>query len=164
MADKTKVRTRQYEGMFLFGSNAASDLAGAIATVRGMIEKHGGEILVIKKWDERKLNFEIGKNKRGVYIIAYFNAPTSAITPIDREVRLSEEVLRALITDAEHLNKTEMEAVEPQPIIKAEPAPSWDRGFGGGGDRGGDRGDRGGDRAPRGPRKDEVVAEAAAKD
>lgn len=158
MADKTKVRTRQYEGMFLFGSNAASDLNGAIATVRGMIEKHGGEIIVIKKWDERKLNFEVGKQKRGVYIIVYFNAPTSAITPIDREVRLSEDVLRALITDAEHLNKTEMESVEPQPIIKAEP-PAWDRGGGFGGDR-----PERGDRPPRAPRKEEQPAEAAAKD
>ncbi|QOV87859.1 30S ribosomal protein S6 [Humisphaera borealis] len=168
MADKTtKVRIRQYEGMFLFGSNAASELNNAIATARGMIEKHGGEILVIKKWDERKLTFEMNKQKRGVYIIAYFKAPTSAIAPIDREVRLSEEVLRALFTDAEHLTLAEMEAVEPQPIIKAEP-PAWDRGFGegGGGGRGGFGGDRGGDRgdrAPR-PRKDEPAEAGAAKD
>ncbi|HEX8914282.1 MAG TPA: 30S ribosomal protein S6, partial [Humisphaera sp.] len=102
-----KVRTRQYEAMFLFGSNAAQDLAGAQNTVRNMIERHGGQILVLKKWDERKLAYELKRQKRGVYIIAYFNAPTTAIASIDRDVRLSEEVIRALITDAEHLNQAE---------------------------------------------------------
>src|SRR3954451_12126555 len=128
MAD-SKIKVKQYEGMFLFGSGAASELAAAQNTVRSMIEKHGGEILVLKKWDERKLAYEMNKQKRGVYIIAYFKAPTTAITAIDREVRLSEEVLRMLVTDAGHLSLKEMEAVEPQPIIKQEP-PSWDRGFG----------------------------------
>jgi hypothetical protein len=92
-------------------------------------------------------------------------------------VNLSEEVLRVLVTDATHLNKDEMEKVEPQPIIREE-RPSWerndrfDRGGGGGYDRGGDRGDRGGDRgADRGDREPREAsrtprptAEPAAKD
>jgi hypothetical protein len=55
-----------------------------------------------------------------------------------------------MVTRADHLNETEMNAVEPQPIIKEE-RPSYDRmpyGM-----EGGDRGDRG-DRAPRGDRPD----------
>jgi len=31
-------------------------------------------------------------------------------------VKLSEEVLRVLVTSADHLNEAEMAAVEPQPI------------------------------------------------
>lgn len=183
MAETTKkIRTRQYEGMFLFGAGALQELNGAQATVRGIIEKYGGEILVLKKWDERKLAYETNKQKRGVYIIAYFKAPTTALTSIERDVKLSEEVLRVLITDAEHLNKTEMEAVEPQPIIRQE-TPSWERGNDRfdrpAGDRpqgdrpAGDRpqgdrpqGDRpAGDRPARGPRREDAPVEAgAAKD
>jgi small subunit ribosomal protein S6 len=112
MAEKTTtpttpkvIRTGTYEGMFLFGAAAAQDLNGAQNTVRGFIEKHGGQILVLKRWDERKLAYEVTKQKRGVYIIAYFTAPTTAIAPIEREVRLSEEVLRLLVTDADHLTQ-----------------------------------------------------------
>jgi small subunit ribosomal protein S6 len=159
MAEAKKTRVGQYEGMFLFGSNAAQDLAGAQNVVRGFIEKHGGSILVLKKWDERKLAYEIKKQKRGVYIVAYFNAPTTAVSAIEREVNLSEEVLRVLITDAEHLNQSEMEAVEPQPIVRSEP-PAWDRPAGGGGFDGPPRGDR----PPRGPRRSEETADAGAKD
>jgi drug/metabolite transporter (DMT)-like permease len=37
-----------------------------------MIERHGGQIIVIKKWDERRLAYEIGGQKRGTYIIAFY--------------------------------------------------------------------------------------------
>ncbi len=152
MAD---AKLNQYEGMFLVGPSAAADLEGALNTVRGMIERHGGQILTIKKWDERKLAYEVAGQKRGTYIIAYFKAPGSAIAPLERDVSLSEEVLRILVTDAEHLNIDEMNAVEPQPIQPREERAPWDRPSE---DRGGFRG---GDRAPRAPRREEG-AEAGA--
>jgi hypothetical protein len=42
-------------------------------------------------------------------------------------VNLSDQVLRVLVTKAEHLNAEEMAAVEPQPIIPREERTSWDR-------------------------------------
>jgi small subunit ribosomal protein S6 len=145
--------TRQYEAMFLFPPGEV-DAASGIA--RGFIEKHQGTVLLIKKWDERKLAYEIKRQKRGLYIIAYFTAPGVAVTAIERDVTLSEDVLRVLITDASHLNQQEMDAVEPQPIAppREDRAP-WDRpGFNN------DRGDRGFDRRPR----REEAAESAAKE
>lgn len=116
----------QYEAMFLFGPSAATDLEAAINLARSIIERHGGQILVIKKWDERKLAYEIKGQKRGTYIIAFFNAPGKAITPIEREVSLGEEILRVMVLKADHLNQQEMEAVEPQPIQPREERPSWE--------------------------------------
>jgi len=154
---------RQYEAMFLFGQATAQDLEGALTLVRTIVERHEGQILHIKKWDERKLAYEIGKQKRGTYIICYFKAPSSSITPIERDVTLNDNVLRVLVTNADHMNQKEMEAIEPQPIIREE-RPSWDRPQmdDRGGFRGGDRGDRPprDDRGPRPPRRDDVPAEA----
>jgi small subunit ribosomal protein S6 len=142
---------RQYEGMFLIGPAATQENEGGIKLVRAALERHGATILVIKKWDERKLHYEVKHQKRGTYIIAYFNAPPSAITPIEREVKLSEDILRVLVTEADHLNQTEMEAVEPQPIQPREERPSWDRpSFN----------DRPPRRDDRGPRRDETVEAA----
>jgi small subunit ribosomal protein S6 len=101
---------------------------------------------VLKKWDERKLAYEINKQKRGTYVIAFFKAPGSAVAALERDVNLSEQVLRVLVTRADHLNQEEMAAVEPQPIQPREERNPWDRpSF----DRGGDRGERGGERRPR---------------
>jgi small subunit ribosomal protein S6 len=163
----TPTKTNTYEAMFLLGPSGA-DGEKAVALVRGMVEKHGGSILVIKKWDERKLAFEIGKQKRGTYVIAFFKAPAGSIKPLERDVLLSEDVLRVLVTRAEHLSEAEMAAVEPQPIAPPPERNPWDRpeggGYGGGGGGGGGDRDRG-PRGPRGPRRDDSVpAGADAKD
>ena len=118
---------RKYEAMFIMGAAHTSDVEGSVKLVRSLIEKHGGNVLVAKKWDERKLAYEIGKVKRGLYVIAYFEAPGSAIAPLERDVKLSDDFLRVLVTTADHLSLEEMEAVEPQPIAPPQPERnSWD--------------------------------------
>ncbi len=144
-----------------------------LKTIRNIIERHGGQILLLKKWDERKLSYEIEGNKRGTYIVSFFKAARSAVVHMERDVQLSEAVLRVQFLKADHLNQKEMDAVEPQPIIREE-RPSWERD-----DRPPRRDDRGGDRPrddrpredrpredrpPRAPRRDDAVPEAAAKD
>jgi small subunit ribosomal protein S6 len=151
---------KQYEAMFLFPPPGTIDLDGMVANARGIIERHGGTILHIKKWDERKLSYEIKRQKRGTYIIAYYKGPGASVSAIERDVNLSEDVLRVLVTDATHLTQKEMEAVEPQPIQPREERAPWDRpDFNrpmrpGGGDR-----DR--DRDSRPPRRDEGAPAAA---
>src|SRR2546423_3431182 len=117
----------QYEAMFLLGTAATAEPEKGIETCRGIIERHGGQIMVIKKWDERKLTYEISGQKRGTYVISFFTAPGAAVAAIERDVKLSEEVLRVLVLKADHLNVDEMKAVEPQPIQWREERTRWDR-------------------------------------
>jgi len=142
----------QYEAMFLFPPPGVTDFDGMIKNAQGIIERHGGKILVIKKWDERKLTYEVKKQKRGTYIVAFYQGPGASVGAIERDVNLSEDILRVLITDASHLNEKEMNAVEPQPIQPREERAPWDRPDFNRPMRRDDRGDRGGD---RGPRRDE---------
>jgi small subunit ribosomal protein S6 len=116
----------QYEAMFLLGAVAGS-AEDVTAGPRQIIERHGGKIMVIKKWDERKLAYEIARQKRGTYVVAFFTAPGSAVTQIERDVNLSDEIIRVIVLKADHLSKDEMEAVEPQKPIPVEERPSWER-------------------------------------
>jgi len=116
-----------YEAMFLLPPAAAMDQDGTgLRLCRSFIERHGGQVVVIKRWDERKLFYEVNGQKRGTYVIAYFRAPGAAVAAIERDVKLSDEVLRVMVTKADHLNEEEMNAVEPQPIVREE-RPSWER-------------------------------------
>ena len=138
-----------YEAMFLLGANAATEPQAALDLCKGFIERHGGKIKVLKKWDERKLAYEVNGQKRGTYVIAYFTATGAAVGPLERDVKLSEDVMRVLVTRADHLNEQEMNAVEPQPIQPREERNPWDRpDF----NRPPRRDDR---RDDRGPRRDE---------
>ena len=125
MAKKDLIYT--YEGLFLFGTAATVDVEGAVKQIGDLIAKHGGEVLLLKKWDERKLAFEIEKNKRGLYVLCFFKSLGGAVDKINRDVNLSETILRCLITDAGHLSVDEMNAQEPQQPVKD--APMARRGF-----------------------------------
>lgn len=158
MAEST---VHTYESMFLIGQAATSENEGGVALVRGVLERHQAQVLVLKKWDERKLAYEIGKSKRGTYIVAFYKASGAAVTAIERDVKLSEDFLRVMTLRADHLNETEMAAVEPQPIAPPREERSWDRpSYDDRGPRGPRRDD---DRGPRGPRREEAP-EGAAKE
>jgi len=164
IAEKTN---NTYEAMFLLGGAHASDVDSAVKRVRGILERHEGKPIVLKKWDERKLAYEIRGEKRGLYLIAFFTAPSLAVAAIVRDVELSDQILRVIVTRADHLNAEEMAAVEPQPIIPREERNTWDRPAWEerpSGPRRDRPGDRGGDRpAGKFGRGDESV-EAFAKD
>src|SRR5258706_13514674 len=94
---------QQYEAMFLLGPIGAAEPENSLNMCRSIIERHGGEVMVIKKWDERKLTYEIGGQKRGTYIVAFFTAPGGGIAAMERDVSLSEDILRVLVLKADHL-------------------------------------------------------------
>ena len=120
-------KLNQYEAMFLFPPSGTMELQACMDLAKQFVERHGGQIMVLKKWDERKLTYEIGGQKRGLFIICFFRAEGDAVAKIERDVKLSEQVLRILLLRADHVNETEMAAVEPQPIAPPrEERPSWD--------------------------------------
>lgn len=141
-ANRAATELNQYEAMFLLPPGASMDQDGTgLRLCRSIIERHAGQVVLIKKWDERKLSYEVNGQKRGTYVIAYFRAPGPIVTAIERDVKLNDEILRVMVTRADHLNEQEMNAVEPQPIVREE-RPSWERGFD-------DRPPRRDDRGPR---------------
>jgi small subunit ribosomal protein S6 len=113
-------RTYTYEAMFLLSQAVAADLGGAVAHIRESLERHGAQIIAMKKWDERRLAYEIDKQKRGVYILAYFSAPARSMGQIERAFNLSEKVLRHLIIRADHLTLEEMKASDAQKELEIE--------------------------------------------
>lgn len=99
-----------YEGLFLLNpATTSSDFPAAVEHVREMFRRAGAELLVLRKWDERRLAYEIEGQKRGVYLLAYFRAPGSAISHIERDVNLSEKVMRVMMIKADHIGDVELE-------------------------------------------------------
>ena len=108
-----------YEAMFLIDSaEAAADWDGINTTIRNILERAEAEIVSIKKWDERKLAYEINGKTRGTYILCYFRVAGDRIRDIERDVRLSERIIRVLILCAEHREKEDVE--KDTPVLLAE--------------------------------------------
>ena len=116
---ETVAKNKLYEGMFLVDSSqAGADWDGIIATIRKILEKAGAEIESIRKWDDRKLAYEIKGKSRGTYILSYFRADGGRIQDIEKSVRLSEKIMRVLILSAERLTPEDIE--KDTPAIKLE--------------------------------------------
>lgn len=116
---KTTAEKKLYEGMFLVDSaRAASDWDGINAVIRKILEKAKAEIVSMKKWDDRKLAYNIRGIERGTYILCYFKAEGQKIQEIETSVRLSEKIIRALILSTEQMTKEDIE--KDTPAAKAE--------------------------------------------
>lgn len=117
------VAKRLYEGMFLVDSGeAASDWDGVIATIEKMLSRAEAEIVSIKKWDERRLAYEVNRKERGTYILSYFNCDPLKITGIERDVQLSERILRVMILRTDQMDELDTDKETPADRIIREAA------------------------------------------
>lgn len=91
-----------YEAMFLVDSaQAGSDWDGTMATLNRVLERAEAEVVTIRKWADRKLAYEIEHKSRGTYVLCFFKAAPSKISGMEKDVLLSEKIMRAMITSTE---------------------------------------------------------------
>lgn len=105
----------KYEGMFLLDhGKVKSEAQKGIDEITRIIEKCQGKVENIAKWDERRLAYEVNKQKRGSYVFCHFHLPGDQIAEFTREFNLNEIVSRHLVVRLEEfpefLTAQELEA------------------------------------------------------
>lgn len=96
------VAKRLYEGMFLVDSaQAAADWEGTLSAINTILQRADAEVVSMRKWQERKLAYDIDHKSRGTYILCYFKVDGRRISGIEKDVLLSEKVMRVLILTTE---------------------------------------------------------------
>jgi len=158
-----------YEHVFLARQDASTQQVEELtAQMTGIVEGLGGKVTKTENWGVRSLTYRMNKNRKAHFVLLNIDAPSAAIAEIERQERISEDVIRYLSVRVE-----EHEEGPSAMMRKADRDRERDDrggGFGGGfrGDRdgGGFRGDRdGGFRGDRGPRRPrEEVAETTTTD
>lgn len=113
-------RTHHYEAMFLLRQAAAADLGAAVDHIRDILARAEAQVLALSKWDDRRLAYEIEKQKRGVYILVYASIPTAKMASLERDLNLSQQILRWMVTRADHLTAEEMRATDGQQRVADE--------------------------------------------
>lgn len=104
-----------YEGMFLLDNGVVrADWKSAKNVIADSIKKDGGEIVTLRRFDERRLAYTIRGRRRGTYYLTYFKAAPTAITAIRREFELDERVLRYLVLRTETVPEAEFELAKAE--------------------------------------------------
>jgi len=139
-----------YEHVFLARQDAsAQQVEELTAQMTGVVEQHGGKVTKTENWGVRSLTYRMNKNRKAHFVLLNIDAPSAAIAEIERQERISEDVIRYLSVRVEELEEGPSAMMRKADRDRERD----DRGGGFRGDRGGFRGDRdGGFRGERGPR------------
>lgn len=136
-----------YEHVFMARQDvSAQQVETMTETYKGIIESLGGAVTKVEYWGIKPLAYRIKKNRKAHYALFNLNAPAAAITEMERQMRINEDVLRFMTVRVE-----ELEEAPSAMLQKRDRDDRPERG----GDRfdRGDRPDRGGDRFDRAPRR-----------
>jgi small subunit ribosomal protein S6 len=87
-----------YEGMVILDSNRyARDPEGVSGQITKVIQELGGEVLVSRPWEERRLAYPIKGQRKGTYWLTYFRLEGPRLAEVRRRCYLSESILRVLL-------------------------------------------------------------------
>jgi small subunit ribosomal protein S6 len=127
----------------------------------GIVEQAGGKVTKTENWGVRSLTYRMNKNRKAHFVLLNIDAPSAAVAEIERQERISEDVIRYLSVRVEELEEGPSAMMRKADRDRERD----DRGGGFRSDReGGFRGDRDGggfrgDRGPRRPRDDVEAVE-----
>jgi small subunit ribosomal protein S6 len=144
-----------YEHIYLARQDISAQQADALtARFKAVIESFSGKVEKVEYWGVKSLAYRIKKNRKAHFSLLNIDAPPAALTEMERQMGINEDVIRFMTV--------RVEVLEQGPSAMMRKRDDDDRG-----DRH-DRGDRGrgprperGERAPRRPRDETAASEEA---
>jgi len=83
--------------------------ANAIAE---LLKRSDGEVRTLEKLGKKRLAYEIADFREGIYVVMGFRSEAAAARELERQLRLNDDVVRALLVK-----------LDPRAVAAAPPAP-----------------------------------------
>lgn len=94
-AAKKELPLREYEVIYILRADVSKDTSEKVATrVEDVVTREGGKLTRVENWGRRLLAYEIGSNKRGVYVYVSYLGDGALVAELERNFRLIDEVIR----------------------------------------------------------------------
>jgi small subunit ribosomal protein S6 len=88
-------RAREYETIYILkpdiDADSAEKVGGRLADVVG---REAGRLTKVESWGRRRLAYDIGKQKRGVYMYLKYLGNGKTVAEIERNLRLADGVIK----------------------------------------------------------------------
>ena len=89
---------RQYDLVYLLPPETTEQQATEMHDqIAAIVSRLNGQIEKTENWGRRKLAYEIGPHKEGVYVLEVINGSGELMKEIDRRLKVTEGLLRHLI-------------------------------------------------------------------
>jgi small subunit ribosomal protein S6 len=91
-----------YEHVYLARQDVtAQQVEELTAQFKGVIEQMGGTVAKTEYWGVKSLSYRLRKNRKAHFTLMNVEAPAAALTEIERQERLNEDILRYLTVRVE---------------------------------------------------------------
>ncbi len=92
----------QYELLYIIPATVVETEVGAVETkISNLITKYGATVELTKRLGKLHLAYQIKKQRYGYYVAVVFTAEPGSIAKIEENLRISNDILRHLITSSD---------------------------------------------------------------
>ena len=96
-----------YEHLLIARQDISAQQVDALAThLKTIVEGEGGKVEKQEYWGLRGLAYRIKKNRKGHYVLLNINAPSNAVSELERQLKINEDVLRYLTVKVDAFDTT----------------------------------------------------------
>jgi small subunit ribosomal protein S6 len=89
---------RRYEMMVILDPQLDErTVAPSLDQFLSVVKTQGGRIEKVDIWGKRRLSYEINKHTEGIYAVLDMSCTPAAVAELDRQLSLSESVLRTKV-------------------------------------------------------------------
>jgi len=89
---------RQYELVYILPPESTDEQVAELHTqVEGIISRLNGTLEKTDNWGRRRLAYEIGHHKEGVYVLQVINGSGELMKELDRRLKVMDQVVRHMI-------------------------------------------------------------------
>lgn len=115
---------KSYELLYILHPDLEGTTDKAMDKVAAFITQTNGKILSQEDWGKRKLAYSVAKNDFGVYVLVQFQTETGKLKDIERNLHLSEEIMRYLLVALTEIKEAKKISKREKPVSLIEPAES----------------------------------------
>lgn len=116
----------QYEVMYIIDTQLEeTQRQELIARFNALVASNGGTVDRVDEWGKRRLAYTINYKTDGYYVLMYITAPSELPRELERNLQISDSVLRYLVTRFEGALPPKREPLKPfvPAAPRAEAAP-----------------------------------------
>jgi small subunit ribosomal protein S6 len=97
---------REYELVYILPPDTTEEQATELhQEVEAVVSRMDGEIARMENWGRRRLAYEIGHQKEGVYVLEVINGSGELMKELDRRLRVMDLVMRHMVVRVDEEKK-----------------------------------------------------------
>jgi small subunit ribosomal protein S6 len=97
---------RQYELVYILPAETTEEQVNELhEQVASVVSRMSGQIERTENWGRRRLAYEIGPHKEGVYVLDVINGSGELMKELDRRLKVFDQVIRHLIVRVDEEKK-----------------------------------------------------------